>query len=333
MGITAKSGPEVNFGLAVKNSTDGITGIAGEYNTQRAPDVSDLGYSMMDPRAAYQYTPGEAVTGPTYAFYYGRALADFVPFTASTNAIVSNTASSGVTAFTLQTVSSARGTFATNPVAPETGATLSSVLTLDSSTYVNSYNAFGSDQTVRTWAPAWGTGRCLSIVTASYTDSPITVAGRDLYGYKVTETISISSNGSPTSSYGGISQKAYKYVTAVNNSSVPSSTGILVGTTDRFEFPLYVPYYGGDITVRVSSVAAIQNAPVSLSTGNAILPMASSATATSTTADVRGIYISSLASDGTMRVQIAVTPSASAVQALTPASLLPLFGATQFSSV
>lgn len=332
MGITALPGPNLSFGLSVKNSTDGITGIATEYNDQRAPSVADLGNGMMDPRAAYNYSPGSGVTATTYAFYNGRGYVDYVPTAPSTIAIVSNTASSGTATLTLQAASSARGTYSTDLIAPESGATLSSVLTFDSSAASLAYNAFGNAATIRNWSPGWGAGRCVQVVTSSYTDSPVVVAGRDVYGYKLTESIAISSNASVTSSYGGIGRKAFKFITAVYNSSAPSSTGIAVGTTDRFGVPLYTPYLGGDITVRVSSTPGTQNAAVALSTATFILG-STAATQTSTTPDVRGVYISSLASDGTVRLQIAVTPASSAVAALTPADLSPLFGGTQYSSV
>lgn len=332
MGITALSGPELSFGVTVKNSTDGITGIPSDYNDQRAPDVSDLGFSMLDPRAAYNYSPGAAVTNYIYAFYGNRGYVDYVPTTASTIAIVANTASSGTSALTLQAASSARGTYSTDLIAPESGATVSSVLTFDSSAASLAYNSFGQSGTIRTWAPGWGTGRCVQVVTSSYTDSAVTVSGRDAYGYKLTETIAISSNGSITSSFGGIGRKAFKFITAVTNSSAPSSTGISVGTTDRFGVPLYTPYLGCDITVRVSSTTGTQNAEVALSSATFTLAQGSTVTATSTTADVRGVYISSLASDGTVRLQISVTPAASAVAAVTPADLSPLFGATQYSA-
>lgn len=332
MGITAITGPNLSYGMSVKNSTDGITGTAADYNSQRAPDTSDLGFAMMDPRAFYQYQPGNPPSYPVFGFYGGRAYVDYVPSAASSIAIVSNTNSSGTSTLTLQAASSARGTYSTNLTAPESGAALTSVLTFDSSANSLTYNSFGSDATIRTWAPGGGAGRCVAVATSSYTDSPVVVAGRDVYGFKITESIPISSNTSLTSSYGGVGRKAFKYVTAVYNSTTASSTGIAVGTTDRFGVPLYTPYLGTDITVRVSSTTLTQNAAVALSSATFVLG-STAATQTSTCPDVRGVYISSLASDGTMRLQISVTPAASAVAAVTWTDVSPLFGGTQFSSV
>jgi len=335
MGITAHSGPNLQYGITVGKSTDGLTGTPADYNDQRAPSVADLGFAMMDPRAFYSYAPGGAVTNRTFAFYRGVGYVDYSPHAASSIAIVANTASSDEagTAMTLQAASSARGTYYTNLIAPESGATLSSVLTFDSSDDSNMVNAFGASATINTWAPGWGAGRCIAVYTSSYTDSPVTVVGRDIYGYKISEKIDISSNGAVGSSYGGISQKAFKFVTAVYNSSTPSSTGIAVGTTDRYGFPMYVPYYGMNVSVLVASANTVSNALVPLTSANAILGLASTATANSTNADVRGIYISSVSVGGSYRLQIQVTPAASAVVTISSTNVAPIFGATQYSSV
>jgi hypothetical protein len=334
MGITALSGPYLQYGVTTTGSTDGLTGRDVEYNDQRAPMVADLGNAMMDPRAFYAYEPGGAVTDRTFAFYRGVGYVDYSPDAASSIAIVSVTASSSIagTALTLQAASSARGTYSTDLIAPESGATLTSVLTFDSSDATKMVNAFGQTGTVNTWAPGWGAGRCISVYTASYSDSPVTVEGRDIYGYKISERIDISSAGAVGSSFGGIGQKAFKFVDAVYNSSTPTSTGIKVGTTDRYGFPMYVPYYGMNIQVQISSANTVGNSLIALTSANAILAYASTATATSTTPDVRGIFISSVAFAGAYRLQMQVTPAASAVVTISATNVAPLFGATQYSS-
>ena len=334
MALTAQPGPTLTFGLT-GTSTNGLTySSLQDYNDQRGPDVSDLGFALADPRPFYSYAPGEPVATALMAFMHGRAYIDYVPFAASTNAIASVTTNSTLTTtFTLQAASSARGTFATNVVAPESGVTLTNVLTLDTTGTGARFNTFGVTGTIQTWAPAATAGRCLSIALSSYLDSPFTVIGRDVYGFKISETVSISSVGSGVSSFGGTTQKAYKYVTQVINSSAPTSSQSWIGTADRFGYPFYTPYYGTDITVRISSGDAVQNAAVALSTANSILAFASSAIATSTTADVRGVYISSVSMAGTYRLQISITPAASALAAVSATDVSPLFGATQFSSV
>lgn len=336
MAVTAKSGPTVTFGIT-GTSTNGLTySSVGEYNDQRAPNVSDLGTALADPRAAYSYKPGNPPTELFMAFYNNRGYHDFITVVPSTVGLVAaNTTSTAIAAgaaLTLAAASTARGTYSVSITAPESGTTVTGLITPDSS--VSQFNAFGQSGTINTWAPGCGAGRCVSIVTSTGGDTAFTVVGRDIYGYKITEQVSIGNALSVTSSYGGVSQKAFKYISAIYNASTPASTGILgIGFADRFGFPLHVPYYGTDITVRLSSAAAVQNAAIALSTANAILPMASSATATSTTADVRGIWISSVATSTNYRVQIAVVPSASAVAALSATDMTGLFGATQYSSV
>lgn len=332
MGITALSGPYLQYGVTTTGSTDGLTGRDTEYNDQRAPMVADLGNAMMDPRTFYAYEPGGAVTDRTFAFYRGVGYVDYSPDAASSIALVSNTGSSGTSEFTLQAASSARGTYSTDLIAPESGVTITSVLTFDSSDATKMVNAFGQTATINTWAPGWGAGRCIAVYTSSYSDSPVTIEGRDIYGYKLSEQIDISSAGAVGSSFGGTGQKAFKFVTGVYNSSAPTSTGIKVGMADRYGFPMYVPYYGMNVSVLVASAATISNALVPLTSANAILGMASTATATSTTADVRGIYISSVAVGGSYRLQMQVTPATSAIVTVSATNVAPLFGATQYSS-
>jgi hypothetical protein len=333
MAITARSGPAINFGVTTYGSTDGITGNSADYNDQRGPSLSDLGAGLLDPRAAFNYANGAVVTQPVYGLYGGVGLIDVVPTAKSSIAIVAAiTASSSLasTSLTLQAASTGRGTVATTFVAPESGATLTSVLTLGSSTDVRT-DAFGVSSVVNTWSPTF-VARAVSVELSSYTDSPWTIHGRDQYGYKVSAAVSMSSNGSYESSYGGTTLQTFRYIDAVYTSSTPSSSGIVgVGTADIYGFPLYVPYFGQNVAISVSSAAGVSNAIISLiSTTNARL--GSTLTATSTTPDVRGTFVSSVASANSYRIQIKVTPSASALAAVTSTNVSPLFGLTQYSS-
>jgi hypothetical protein len=166
----------------------------------------------------------------------------------------------------------------------------------------------------------------------SYTDSPWTVHGRDEYGYKISASVTISSIGSYESSYGGTTTQTFRYVDAVYTSSTPSSTGFTgVGTADIYGFPLKVSYFGQQtVQVSVSSAALVGGALISLTSANATL--ASTLTATSTTPNVRGTFISSVGSSGSYRIQIKVTPAASAIAAVTSTNVSPLFGVTQYST-
>ncbi len=334
MGITAVSGPNISYGITSAGSTTGLTGTVTEYNDQRAPDVSDLGYALLDPRFAYTYAPGGAVSNKVMAFYNGYAQVDVVPVAASTVAFVAAiTASSslGSTSLTLQAGSSARGTYAATIIAPESGATLTSLLTIGASGE-SRFNAFGQSATINAWNPGSDPGRCISIVTASGGDSPITVHGRDVYGFKMSEAISIGNALSVTASYGGVGVKAFKHIDGIVHSSAPTSTGILgIGFADRYGYPMIVPYYGMNVMVQVSSAATVGNSLVALTSVNSILG-STVATATSTTPDVRGIFISSVGSSLSYRIQMRVIPASSAVAAISASDVSPLFGTTQYSS-
>ncbi len=323
MAITAFTGPLVQFGT-VTTSTGG-TGLLGgdlEHNDQRAPMFTDLGDALLDPRVAYDYNPGQGVTARSLGFYNNTGTVDYVPASINSSAFVVNTASSGVSTFTLAAASSAGGTFSTTIIAPETGKASGTLIAIDSTAAALT---FGSAGTMAVWNPAGGTGRNITIKPSSNLDAgTYSVAGRDMYGYKMTETITAGS----TSLAG---KKAFKYVSSITNTTTPTSTGILVGFGDIYGLPLAASYVGLNTAVSVNSSA--NNSVLSvLSTANIVLA-STAATQTATTPDVRGTYASSLASNGTVRIQIVVSPTAAAIASITSTNVAPLFGGTQFSSV
>ena len=325
MTATAFSGPIVQFGTVLSSTSGtGILGADMEHNEQRAPMVADLGDAMMDPRTAYSYDPGSGVTTMTLGFYNNTANVDYIPAAINSSAFVVNTASSGVSTFTIAAASSAGGTYSTTIIAPETGKATGTLIAIDSTA---AYLTFGSAGTFGVWNPAAGAGRNITIHPSSNLDGgSYSVAGRDMYGFKVTETIA----GGSTSLAG---KKAFKYVTSVTNTTTPTSTGILVGFGDVYGFPWAVPYAGTNIQVTIGSSPATSNGVNALS--SATLSLASTAAVqTSTTPDVRGTYASSTASNGTLiRMQLTVFPTANLIAAITSTNVAPLFGGVQFSSV
>lgn len=323
MTITAYSGPFVQFGT-VSGSTNG-TGVLGndmEHNGQRAPAVFDLDFGMMDPRVAYGYQPGSGVSALTFSFFKGVGAVDYIPATANTSAFQATaTGSSGVSTFTLAAASSANGTFSTTIVAPETGAVTGTLIAIDSTA---AYVTFGSVGTVAAWNPGGGTGRNIVIKPSSNLDGgSFTVAGRDMYGYKMTETIA----GGSTSLAG---RKAFKYVSSITNASAPTSTGVSIGFGDVFGLPFYTPYVGQNLSLNLNSTAGI-SASVVASTTNVVL--GTTATQVSSSPDVRGTFSSTTASNALQRLQIQVTAQASGMAAITSTNVAPLFGQAQFSSV
>lgn len=347
MTITALSGPLVVFGTVTTSSAGtGLLGQDLEHNEDRAPSFFDLGVAMADPRAAYAYDPGGAPTAVNLGFYNpGPAMVDYVPITANASAFVTTTIGSCLlTTLFPSTVaaSSALGTYATTIIAPETGKVTGPLFAIDSTAAFTSLGAAG---TLEMWNPGAGTGRCISVTTSSSNDGgTFSIAGRDMYGYKMTETLTVAQGTSGAAAgYTIKGQKAFKYISSITNTSTPTSSGVSIGFTDTFGFPLYVGYLGFNTQVRLLASAYSSVVMVALSShGTAgggstgvgvVLGQSSIASQTSTTPDVRGIYASSTATNGTLRLQMMVTPAASAVASITSTNVAPFFGATQFSSV
>ncbi len=332
MAITAFSGPVVQYGITPTSSAGtGLLGNDLEHNSQRAPMVADLGDAMLDPRVAYTYQPGSGVTAPTFAFFNNTGMVDYVPLTANASAFVTSSyTSSGMSTFTLVAASSAGGTYSTTIIAPETGRATGTLLAIDSTATVL---PIGDDGTIHLWNPAGGTGRAVSITTSSSGDvGTFSIAGRDFYGYKLTETLGITDGTSNSSGYTITGRKAFKYISAIANASAPTSTSVSIGFSDRFGFPLAVAYAGFNADVQLLATAFSSAVIVALSSATTVLA-STVATQTSTTPDVRGTYTSSTASNGTLRLQMQVTPTATAIATVTSTNVAPLFGRTQFSSV
>ena len=199
--------------------------------------------------------------------------------------------------------------------------------------------AFGQAGTINIWNPNTVCGRAITISASAAGDGGTwSIAGRDVYGFKVTETIS-----APFAGGSATSKKTYKYISSIIACTTLQSTAILVGTADTYGFPLLVQHpayvtiwFGG------SSNATL----ITVSTGNHTFG-SSLPTATSTNGDVRGTYSTSAASNSTgttinrlvMFVSPTVGPGAAALSSysglnqITAASWYGLFGANQFSSV
>jgi len=328
MTISAWTGPVVSFGT-VLNSTNGLTGTSADNNPQNGPSMFANGGALLDPRAAYQYFPGAGISTPVYGFMYGDATVDYAPSSASSNAFaVSSATQPGASSAITLTPSAAKGTFLTTIVAPENGQTVS-VIAIDSTA---AFLSFGSDANVRVWNPTAGTGRCISITTSSSGDQGSwTIAGRDMYGYKMTEVIA-------TSSVTFTTQKAFKYLNAngaITASSVVTSTGVSVGLSDTYGMPFRVNHAGVvNLLLAMSSGAGggLLLTTVAPTSGNLVFG-STALTATATTADPRGTWASSLASGSSNRMQIQVTPTAAALASMTSSNMQPLFGYPQFSSV
>lgn len=323
MAITAYTGPLIGFGLANTGSS-----IPSEYNDQRGPSLFDLGQGMLDPRPAYNYDPGNAVTTPTYGFWDNAGLVDAVPAAASSNAIALSQSATANGTLTL----SGTGTGVLSGqtlVSPVSGVTYTSLVQIDSTSITNTSNgtSFGTSGTVRIWNPAWMVARNVTI-TSSVNDSggAYTVTGFDVYGYKITEQIV----GPNATTVQGV--KAFKYVQSITSSGTINSTGVYVGFGNTFGMPMKLQSPGYATIWAGAGTSAVA---VSVSSGFTFA--STRATVTSTTPDVRGTWNSTAtggaAPDGsTYRLNVLVSPSVANLATITSTNFSGLFGATQFTT-
>jgi hypothetical protein len=144
-------------------------------------------------------------------------------------------------------------------------------------------------------------------VTAG-TARAFTVSGYDYYGQAMSEQIT----SSPANTVNG--KKAFYIITSVTVAGGGTTTAVTVGTTDILGIPVRVFNAAYIVSVKSNSTLA-QDAVTFVA--------AATATATTTTGDVRGTYVPATASDGTVRTVmtislpgIAVGPNATRVGAL-----------------
>jgi hypothetical protein len=321
MGVVANSGPYISYGI-----TQTSTGQVTEYNEERGPDISDLGSGLMDPRPFYRYSPGSAVGTHVLSLFNSEGYVDFVPTSISSNGLLSNGTSSASGTLTL--TATGAGVTTTSVIAPESGATITGLILLGSTVAGSTipYIQYGQSGTVCSWNPQFGTGRNISIACSSNLDSGnFTVLGRDMYGFKMSETLAA---GSTTIT----GKKAFKYISSITASTTITSTGFLIGYGDIYGFPLKLPYCGINSIVQVLASAYSSAVPVLMSSVTVVLA-STVATQTSTTPDVRGTYASTTASNGTVRFQIYQGVDPVMMGNITASDTSALFGATQYSSV
>jgi hypothetical protein len=346
MGVTANSGPQIIYGITVSAS-----GATGEYNDQRGPSLIDLGDGLMDPRSQYNYgyQPGQGAQTLTYGFWGQQAIVDYIPGTISSNNIALTQVPANGTALTL-TASGVNVTSVSCIIAPETGKVVTgTLLCIDTPCGGSSAAvvAFGQSTAVGIWNPASVCGRSIAITGSTQNDGGMywSIAGRDVYGFKVTEQLAGSTAGSTAAA--GItlvSKKSYKYISAItptNSTGTLGSTNVIVGTADTYGFPMLVqhPAYI-NLWIGATSSATFITANTGNHSFGSSLP-----TATSTNGDVRGTYASSVASStaGGMRVTMFISPtigpgatslsSYAGLNQVSASNFYTLFGANQFSSV
>jgi hypothetical protein len=195
---------------------------------------------------------------------------------------------------------------------------------------------FGTGATIGLWDPTKAITRALVVSFSSGTGTgAMTINGRDLYGFKLSQVVPESSAGTFTT------LKAFKYISSIVSSGTLASTAIYVGVADVFGFPLrvdtpaYLTAWWGNSTAANPTAAII----TALSTtGGGTHNFAQTVTATSTTGDVRGtLTITSTFTAGgssvtSNRLQVNISPSVSNLQLITTSNFSGLVGVAQFSA-
>lgn len=320
MTITAVSGPTVSFGTTLTSS-----GVDLEHNPDRGPSAADLGEMLLDPRPQFSFQPGQGATKPFYGWagLFGGPVVDAIPQTISSNGIVAQQVPAASSALTLATSSGSSSVVSVSLSPPEGGANI----TINAIDGAMAGAAFGVSGTVNIWDPTKAIARGLTIVKSSNGDAGNwTIAGRDLYGFKMTE--SLVSSGNTTMN----TKKTYKYISSILPGSAVTSTGVIVGTQDMFGFPLRVDQaMYATVWVGPSSNSQL----ISVSTGAHTFAVTSAAS--NTTGDVRGTITSSVASNSTaaapVRIGMLIGPSVANLASMGSTNFAGLVGLPQFSSV
>jgi len=166
------------------------------------------------------------------------------------------------------------------------------------------------------WSPMALLGRAVSVTAAaSATYATATVNGYDIYGYPMSEALTISAGSVVTG------KKAFKYIKSVvlSGGTADTTHAYSVGTADVFGLPLRSDTFGDIIVNSASSLVA----STLITAATNYLP-ADRTTPTATTGDVRGTFAAT-SSSGANKLTIRQSP-----QAYMAPYTTGLFGLTQY---
>jgi hypothetical protein len=177
-----------------------------------------------------------------------------------------------------------------------TAQTTSSAITLTAGTSVKAVTRADGVAVLQLDLP-----RAVSIVsgTGTLTNRNVTISGYDYYGQAMSEVIATGTVQSTTVK----GKKAFYQIASATISGALGAT-IAIGTTDILGLPVRV--------FNAAYVASVKsNNTLAQDAGTFVA--ADTATATTTTGDVRGTYVPATASDGTVRTVMTITLPAIAV--------------------
>lgn len=305
MSISAFTGPLITW--------------ADPENPETAPSLLVEGAGILDPRPFYTYNPGQNFGSQTCGFVSPQVLTLLIaPATKSASAIAGAQSVTSGTPMTLVSSSGSGVVVGASVVNPNTGATISGLVGIGQA---SARVSFGSAATVQPWDPTTLTARAVIITcnNALGVGGNITIAGYDIYGFPMTETLDIA----PASALTVTGKKAWKYITSATPAFTDATYTYEIGTTDIFGLPLASSYFG-DVLINYPS--AVITAATGYTAGV-------TTTASATTGDVRGTYSLQTASNGTnvlMVMQSILLPNLALANGPGGTSVTGLFGVQQF---
>jgi hypothetical protein len=285
MAITQYTGPMIVGGRspAVNNYRSG-------YNPDDGPSLGRQGWGRFDPRFPYA-GPDGVPTAVGWQGNNGIVTVDAVPATASATILAA--AQAGVTngALALTTTAGNGITILSAPVTVyPAGVTLpAGTIALDGTTGMLAY---GQSTKIQSFDPRGMLARALVVTWAGNDASAsVLVKGYDVFGYAMSQSFAgasgIAVNGT----------KAFKFITSAAVVGTASGANISLGTLDVFGLPIRADSFG--------YVDVYFNNVLGTATG---FVAAVTATATSTTGDVRGTYAPGT-SNGVKSLQMFITPN------------------------
>lgn len=284
MGKTILSGPVLAYG-AVPNTAGGL-GSMLDYSAVRGPSGFDQGYVLLDPRVPYCFAPGNENNPYGWlAGGFGYQVMDQTPSAAATATLAAAQVPVAGTAMVLTT-----GTGVTSGISitrADKGTLVTGLRAIDGAM---GFVALGG---VNAWDPTKAASRTLTFTSVGNDSSgTATVRGFDIYGFPVTETVTLANATAATS------KKAFKYILSITPGGTLSGSNLSVGQSALVGLPLrcdFGAYLNVWITATLQTVA----------TASTFLAAVTTKPATAITGDVRGTF----SPTGSARLVMSIQPS------------------------
>lgn len=294
MTISTLSGPLVSVG-----QPPAISGMPGDYNSDLGPSLFWGGTGILDPRGTNQGS-GSAASPMFYGFLGSTRipLINQVPSAiTAANIAASQTPTTGTTLTLVTSTAAGITVLSSATVVPPSFTSLAAgTLAIDSASGVVTY---GTSTAVQLYDPTKAIARNVRI-TSDGNDSAsgkALVAGNDIYGYAMSELISLS-NASVASG-----AKAFKFIRSITLSGTINSANMSAGTGDVIGFPMRT-----DTFSQVQIYYAATNATL-ITSATGFTAAVTTDPATTTTGDVRGTYALQTASNASIRLLVYGQPT------------------------